>query len=111
MVGFIRHRLVYSGAPRRSSGSFRFVWLIKALPCDRRVHSGLSLGCALGVVGFIRALGSADSFRIVSFIRVRLCGYWVKSSSFGSFGSAIGFFWFIQARPVGRCVHWGWLAS
>ena len=53
-TGFVRVHLVHSGSPLRSSGSFVFVWFIRASPGGRSVYSG-SFGRAPGVVGFIWA--------------------------------------------------------
>ena len=53
VVGFIRGRWVYSGAPWGSSGSFGIVGFIRVFPGGRCVHSR-SLGsfrCALAVPG------------------------------------------------------------
>ena len=91
-----------------SSGSFGFVWFVRARPTDCQVHSG-SLGSfrrTLGVFGFVWFIwaraggrrvhwGSSCSFMFVWFIRV--C-HWDRPGLFGSFGPAPGVDWFRHVR-------------
>ena len=95
VVWLVSVRLVHSGAPRRSSGSLGFVWLILTRPC------------------------------VVGFIRDRLVNESVPRGSSGSLGQgssgSFAFVWFILTRHGGRrvimvCggsrrVHWGSFAS
>ena len=53
VVGLIRVRIVHSGVPWGSLGSFGFVWFIRAHPGCDRVHLR-SFG-SFGFVWFIRA--------------------------------------------------------
>ena len=59
VVGFVRGHWVHWGAPLWSSGSFVVDNLIEVHRGGHQVYPGSldSLGCALGVVGFIRGCG------------------------------------------------------
>ena len=110
VVGFIQVRLVHSGAPLGSLGSYAFVSFKRAQPGSRWVHSG-SLGSfrrSLVVIGFIciRLVnwGSFGSFRrvpgVVGLIRVH-------SHSFRSFGRVQGLVLFIWVRLWIHSVSFG----
>ena len=88
-----------------STGSAGVVGFIRVRTSARRVHSGWlgSLGCALGVVGFIRGCrvhwvapwGSSGSSAFVAFIGVRPCVRRVHPWSLGALGCAVGVVGFI----------------
>ena len=89
-IGYILVRCVHSCAPMGSLGSSGVAGFTLV---HSRCHPGWlgSLGCTLGVVGFIR-------------VRTRVCplGRWVHSGTLGSLGSAlgvVGFFGFTVIRP------------
>ena len=52
---FVRVRLLRSGAPLWSLGSFKFIWLVWVRPGGRSVGSG-SHECVLWVAGFMGLL-------------------------------------------------------
>ena len=104
VAGLIR---VNSGAPWRSSRSFRFVGFIQVRPGARRVHLGLlgSFGRALRVCRFhsVKPWVSLGSFGILGFIHVRPGGSRVHSGSLRSFVRALGVVVFIPVRWVHSC--------
>ena len=117
-MGVIQVCWVHSVPLCGSSGSFRFVRFIRALPWCGPLHSG-SLGSfwrALGVDGFILARPGVCRFipvrwvhldaPLVEIIRIHLIragAPWVHSVSLGSFWRALGFVGFIPVHlGIGR---------
>ena len=84
VVVIIGDRLVNWGTPLGSLGSSWVIGFIGVRPGGRQIHPG-SLGCSLGIVGFIRCR-------------------WVHFGSSGIAG-------FIEMLPVNRRVHPGYLGS
>ena len=100
VIGFIRDRLVHSGATRGSSGSFM---LIQAHPGSRLVHSRSFRG-AHGVIEFIRSHPGVVVFVCVGLVNAGT----PLRSSFGRDPMVFGFIrvrWFIRVRPYGGCVR------
>ena len=94
VVGFVRGRKVYLGAPWGTSALFGDAGFFEMRPWCRRVLSGSlgSLGYALGVVGFVR-------------------GRWVHLGGHGGSSGPVGVAWYIGMRPGGRWDRLGSLGS
>ena len=115
IIGFIRVRLVHSGAlwaalgSCGSFGSSEVVWFIRVHP------AGVGF---MFVVGIVRGRwvhssapwGSLCSSVVVGFTRVRPVGRLVHAASLGSsgvaLGNAVGFVGFIRCSWVLSCAPW-----
>ena len=118
-------RIVCSGTPRESVGSFGLILFVWKRPEGLWVHASAMSGCGLGVAGFFRVRlvrpgaprGWLGSFGFVCFVRVRpgdrlvlshtsssswcaVVGHWVRSRSSASFGCALGVAGFVRVRLV-----------
>ena len=96
VVGFVRDRLVHSGASLGSSG---FLWFIRERPGS--VAFIRVVGFILGRwVHSVAPWGSFGSSGVVRITQLRPGYRWIHMGSFGSLRCALGVFGFIRVRLV-----------